>query len=495
MDCFFFQAEDGRRDTSVTGVQTCALPILDPSTARMVGHETEKTRSELIEMGFDKAIVETLPTSNKGSWDSPEKIARRDRTDETSRDPIRDKSQDIIVLREAYMKIDADGDGRSELRQIFTAGNQILSNEVVDRQPFHVISPQPLPHKHFGRATAEKVMDVQEVSSTLLRQVLDNLYHTNNPGKNVWEQAIGETTLDDLLTTRIGRIARFNRPVNEAYSTDVVPFTAAASFPMVEYYDKVKRDRTGIGSDSEGLSPDALKNIQQSVMSQATDSGKMKVEAIARIFAETGIKSLMLHIHELLLKHQQKEQVVMLRNQWVTVDPRSWRTRMDMSVSIGLGIGTREQNLMHLEAIWSKQKDIVMNGGQGTLVTAENIYNTAAEIVRNSNRKNPEMFFTKVDTIEPQTDPVAEQQMALAQRQQELDAQGLALKEQKMMIDAQNAQANTALKSEEIEKTMMVERSEERRVGREWRCGKRRETYEQENRRSGEDRHRKEKVR
>src|SRR5438093_9756027 len=28
MMCFFFQAEDGIRDWSVTGVQTCALPIL-----------------------------------------------------------------------------------------------------------------------------------------------------------------------------------------------------------------------------------------------------------------------------------------------------------------------------------------------------------------------------------------------------------------------------------------------------------------------------------
>src|SRR5437763_12230512 len=34
---FFFQAEDGIRDTSVTGVQTCALPIFflkDPRTKR-----------------------------------------------------------------------------------------------------------------------------------------------------------------------------------------------------------------------------------------------------------------------------------------------------------------------------------------------------------------------------------------------------------------------------------------------------------------------------
>src|SRR5437762_10036606 len=34
---FFFQAEDGIRDTSVTGVQTCALPIsLDRSAQRIV---------------------------------------------------------------------------------------------------------------------------------------------------------------------------------------------------------------------------------------------------------------------------------------------------------------------------------------------------------------------------------------------------------------------------------------------------------------------------
>src|SRR5258708_19708850 len=30
--CFFFQGEDGIRDDLVTGVQTCALPISNPST-------------------------------------------------------------------------------------------------------------------------------------------------------------------------------------------------------------------------------------------------------------------------------------------------------------------------------------------------------------------------------------------------------------------------------------------------------------------------------
>src|SRR5207249_5476106 len=35
--CFFFQAEDGIRDRNVTGVQTCALPILDAVIARLLG--------------------------------------------------------------------------------------------------------------------------------------------------------------------------------------------------------------------------------------------------------------------------------------------------------------------------------------------------------------------------------------------------------------------------------------------------------------------------
>src|SRR5260370_492564 len=38
---FFFQAEDGIRDSSVTGVQTCALPIWGPQELRCWGESTQ----------------------------------------------------------------------------------------------------------------------------------------------------------------------------------------------------------------------------------------------------------------------------------------------------------------------------------------------------------------------------------------------------------------------------------------------------------------------
>ena len=49
--CFFFQAEDGIRDRLVTGVQTCALPIL-PYTVMT----RENTNSLLDDMGLDPKV-------------------------------------------------------------------------------------------------------------------------------------------------------------------------------------------------------------------------------------------------------------------------------------------------------------------------------------------------------------------------------------------------------------------------------------------------------
>lgn len=440
---------------------------LDPSKARMVGQERTVKRSDLLAMGFDAKDVEDLPVHGLATG-STEKLSRLDLSDE-NQEAANDPSQDEILVREAFIRADRDGDGKAELLQVFRAGGKNLEIEDADSQPFHVISPQPLPHKHFGRATAEKVMDVQETSSTLLRQVLMNLYHTNNPERNVWEQAIGENTLDDLLTRRVGKFNRFSRPVGEAVSVDAVPFTAAATFPMLEFFDKVKRDRTGISSDSQGLSPEALKNIQQTVLASSIDQSKMKVEAIARIFAETGIKSLFLHIHELNRKHQQKEQVARLRNQWVTVNPTDWRTRYDMTVNIGLGIGTREQNLLHLNAIRQSQKDAVAQGWGGLVVSPQNWYRVDAELVKNANLKDPALYFQDPgNQLAPPPNPeqikLQQQQQALAAqeqqidaRRQQLDAQKAQLAEQEMRLEHQREMAEIKRKTDADKDNLAIE--------------------------------------
>src|SRR6266478_2473954 len=45
---FFFQAEDGIRDLTVTGVQTCALPIFDVGGVGMFGIDSDGRNSRRI---------------------------------------------------------------------------------------------------------------------------------------------------------------------------------------------------------------------------------------------------------------------------------------------------------------------------------------------------------------------------------------------------------------------------------------------------------------
>jgi hypothetical protein len=423
---------------------------LNPSEARFVGHVRDVTRSELIDMGFDKDIVETLP-STSGMVSTEEEIARRDRTDEWESNRSTDKSQDLIELQEAYVKVDYDGDGRSELRQVFRGGDVLLEHDEVDRQPFHVISPKPLPHKHFGRAKAEDVKDLQKTTSTLVRETHDNLYHTNNPSHAVWEQAMTENTLDDLLVTRAGSINRFGRPVNESWAPMTLPFTAKESFAMIEYWDRVKRERTGIRPEGEGLTPDSLKHIQSSVLSQASEMSQQKIEAVVRIFAETGIKSLFLHIHELVLKHQRKKDVVELTNGFVEVNPQEWHSRKNMTVQIGLGVGTKLQNLIHLSDLFEKQTRAVELGATD-MVTPRNIFNTGLEIAKNANLKVPEKFWTDPGEGQFGNNPQLQQARQIIQQlQQQLESKEAEIRVMEQDIDREKNHMQHAREMEKLQ--------------------------------------------
>src|SRR2546425_10938721 len=72
---FFFQAEDGIRDKLVTGVQTCALPILDPvdngalsSCPAGEGHTWGKVSVEAVEAGSGDVHTDGTAEVGRGAW-------------------------------------------------------------------------------------------------------------------------------------------------------------------------------------------------------------------------------------------------------------------------------------------------------------------------------------------------------------------------------------------------------------------------------------------
>jgi hypothetical protein len=121
---------------------------------------------------------------------------------------------------------------------------------------------------------------------------------------------------------------------------------------------------------------------------------------IARTIAETGLRDLFRIVHALTLKHSSRAEKIRLRNSWVTVNPREWVRRTDMSISVGLGSTTGPQQMQNLQMIGQAQQLSMPLG----IVTPENVYNTNAKLATAAGFKNPEEFFTK-PLQKPKVDP------------------------------------------------------------------------------------------
>ena len=413
-----------------------------------IAHKVRMTASDLKEMGIDDKTIEKIPSSDHNL--NEESINRRNINDENFTDSSKDPSMREITVYECYLKVDFDEDGIAELRKVTLAGNEILINEEIDSVPFAIISPILMPHKYNGQSVADLVMDIQLIKSTLLRQILDNLYHQNNARHTVVN---GQVNLEDLLESRPGGVVRQSSP-GMVDVLPVTPFTGHV-FGMMEYLDSMKEARSGFTRYNQGMDADSL-NKTASGLNQIMTAAQSRVELIARVFAETGIRDLMLRIHELLQKHQRKSKVIKLRNRWVDVNPSEWKTRMNMTVNVGLGTGNKDQMAMHLQNVLAMQKELIAGGGLGILVTPENMFNALSRYVEVIGLRSPELFFQDPRTAQPpqqeeQPDPniiAIQAQVGIEKEKRQIDMAKLNLQGQKDMAEMQLKARESMLREE-----------------------------------------------
>ena len=375
-------------------IQKSAKSIED---ADFVAHRVLKTRSDLIQMGFDRDIVDDLPTQNTVTMND-ERLARFADIDESPLHDAPDESTQDIEIYECYVKIDMDGDGIAELRKVIVAGgnaNTILENMPCDFIPFCSLTPVPMPHRFYGRSVSELVEDVQLVKSTVMRQLLDNMYLTNNNRVAIMD---GMVNLDDLLTSRPGGVVRTKQPPSQVMLPMQNQTISQQAFPLLEYLDTVRETRTGVTRYSQGLDADALNKTATGVNTLMSQS-QMRMELIARVFAETGVKDLFKRIFELTVKYQNKERIVELNNKFVPVSPTEWKNRYNISINVGLGAGSKDQQIVMLNNILQKQLQAFQLQGnkEYPMVTLKNIYNSLAKIIEEAGLKNVENYFVNPD--------------------------------------------------------------------------------------------------
>jgi len=405
----------------------------DLQEANFVQHVTKKTRSELVEMGLPKAWVDDLP-----SWksDGPESIARSGTDDEVLLEEALDAATQEVEYRETFIRIDADEDGIAELRRIVVIGSKIPEgeewNQEIDSIPISYLTPNRMPHRHVGLGVYDELKELAEIKTALLRGTLDNTYQLINSEWMVNERV----NLSDFLQSRPNGVKRIQgkEPIGDAASPVMKPSIIQHVIPVLDYVDSIKESRTGVGRNLMGLDADTLKKTTEGAARQALQQANAKVEMIARVFAETGVKDLALAIHALLLKHQNKAKVVQIRNKWVSVNPQEWKKRTDMSVAVGLGTGSQDE----IRANMLMLADLQERAAQAGVVLPKNVYNLANKAAQALGFKQEGEFFT---------DPDSEEFKAMQQQQSQQQPNPLAEVEQikgqfKMQADQLKAQTD-----------------------------------------------------
>jgi hypothetical protein len=426
--------------------------------APFVAHRRLTTRSELISMGFKADDIDELPAYDDLTF-TPERVARFPNGEQPD-DPSLDTSMDEIETFECYIRTDYDEDGIAELRRVFYAGQTILENEECDFIPFCSVCPIPMPHKFFGHSLADRVVDIQKIKTTITRQMLDNLYLSNNARMAVVD---GQVNLDDMLTVTPGGIVRVKN--NAAITPLQVPLVAGQAFPMLAYMDEIQQKRTGVTQASQGLDPNILQNTTATAVAMVQNAGAAKVELIARIFAETGVKDLFKSILHLVCKYQDKERIVRMRGKFVAIDPREWSNEYDLTVNVGLGTGNREQQMAMVAAILQKQEQIMSQMGiANPLVSPSQYRNTLGRFIESAGFKDTSEFFREItpemeqqllQPQQPQPDPATAALMQQAQAQMQVTQ---AKAQADIQVAQAKAQADIQLQREKAAADIQLER-------------------------------------
>jgi hypothetical protein len=407
--------------------------------AQFCGHRPTKTKSDLRLMGVSEDILDSIQYDTYDRTDSSPEALVRDNFDGTGdagyqTGPEADANRKCRIS-DCYVHLDADGDGFAELRRIIVVDNNIIYNEEASCKPFADLSAHRMAHKFFGMSIYDKIHDIQEIRSTLMRNILDNIYTVNN-GR--FQAVEGQVNFDDLLTNKSGGVVR----VKTINALDALPTPALGSdvYNMLDRMEADRGKRTGVTDRSRGLDANTLHSNQAAMsVNQLMTAAEQQIDLIARMFAETGVKRLFQLLHDFSIKYQDQEEMFQLRGQFVKVN---------LCVRVGIGNMNKDQQLMHIQRMFEMAQTVIGGGGLGVLVSERNIYNLLKEMTQNAGFKDVQKFWTDPDSPEAQEAKRAAEEAAQKPSPDEIKAQAEATRAQ---ADASAKQAEAQVKLAEIQ--------------------------------------------
>ena len=127
-------------------------------------------------------------------------------------------------------------------------------------------------------------------------------------------------------------------------------------------------------------------------------AAQQRLELIARIFAETGVKDFFRFLIELNQRFITQDIVIRLTNERLQISPEDIRGEFDLEIGAGIGVGVKEQQLQNLQMLMQVYPQLAQAG----IVTPKNVYNLAKKLFETLGFKNVDDFLTDPEKMQQQ---------------------------------------------------------------------------------------------
>jgi len=445
----------GTIEREIDTSQVCIMPvppeefIIEPQAKSLddvdfVAHRTTKSLTELRQMGYDEDKIANIGSDDEDVTleTDPEILARFDHIGASRKNDAYgyiDQVREVMVY-ECYVNLDPDATGEATLHKVCKAGNQILEIEKVDRRPFMVFCPLPTPHSFFGSSFAGKLIPTQNAKTVLTRGVLDHTVISNAPRFIVTKGAV--VSPKEITDARVGGIINTTRPdaITPMPQAPLNPFI----FQTINMLNEDAEDKSSVSSLSTGLNKDVIsKQNSAQMVEQLVTMSQQRMKIMARLFAQQFLKPLAYEVYRLVVENEQAMKIVEIAGNFVPIDPRTWAEKRDVTIEMHLGVSEQEKEAQkHLALHQLMTQDPTL----APLYSLENKYNMMKAVLEANGILNVDEYLTNPAMLPPpQPNPAQEMQMAMAQKQLEIQERQTVVAENKVTLDAQKAQTKAEL--------------------------------------------------
>ena len=243
---------------------------------------------------------------------------------------------------ECWVKLDVDGDGLLEPLLVTFTDNVLLRVEENPfdhgEPPFETIVPIIDCHRMYGISVTDLVIEFQRMKTSLYRNLFDNIAFSVNNFYLVSRSS--GTDIGALLNIKPGSVV-FTDDVNTGVREMKPESLSQSIFTLFEYLDTGKENRTGITKYNQGLDSSSLNKTATGVSAIMTAS-QQRIELVARLFAETGVKFAFRKMISLNQQFITDKVVIRLFNKPLIVTPDQLDGSFDLMVNVGIGAGLKE---------------------------------------------------------------------------------------------------------------------------------------------------------